>query len=201
VTPRPLTDDERRAAAQLGRGATQQAAADKLGVSVKTVRRLSGREDFAALIEEARSQPSDDANADRRTDDLDDDEPLQILREVMKGRNSRTGLPTSVAMKAAVAYANLRAAKAQEDTSVASVERVVLTGDASFDREVAAILDAKPASETVYIVIAARDAGERAAGAHIVGLSDGPWRPSRPDPPAGPGDQPTPDETSCGPLT
>jgi transposase len=200
MTPRPLTDDERRAAAKLGRGATQQAVADELGVSVKTVRRLSGREDFAALVEQARSQPPDAADTDRRTDDLDDDEPLQILREVMTGRNPKTGLLTAVAMKAAVAYANLRAAKAQEEgASFAKVERVVLTGDESFDREVAAILDGKPPNETVYIVIAARDAGERAAGAHIIGLSEGPWRPSRPDPPTSPGDQPIPDQPPRGP--
>jgi transposase len=197
VTPKPLTDDERRAASRLGRGATQQAIADELGVSVKTVRRLSGREDFAALVEQARSEPSDapEPTPDRAADD---DEPLQILREVMTGRNPKTGLPTAVAMKAAVAYANLRAAEAQEGGSFATVERVVLTGDESFDREVAAILDAKPPNETIYIVIAARDAGERAAGAHIIGLSEGPWRPSRPDPPAPPGDQPTPDQPPSG---
>jgi hypothetical protein len=192
VIPRRLTDDERRAAARLGRGATQQEAADGLGVSIRTVRRLTEREDFAALVEEARSRPSD--SADQRTDDPDDDEPLRILRDSMRATNSKTGLPTANAMKAAVAYANLRAAKAQEDTSSASVERVVLTGDEPFDREVAAILDAHPANETVYIVIAARDAGERAAGAHIIGLADGPWRPSRPDPPASPGDTPTDSE-------
>jgi hypothetical protein len=197
VTPRPLTDYERRAAARLGRGATQQVVADELGVSVKTVRRLSGREDFAALVEQARSQPSNDG--DRTTDrSTDDDEPLQILREAMTARNPRNGLPTSDARKAAVAYANLRAAEAQESGSFASVERVVLTGDEPFDREVAAILDAKPTNATVYIVIAARDAGERAASAHIIGLSEGPWRPSRPDPPASSGDQPTPDQPPSG---
>lgn len=197
MTPKPLTDDERRAAAKLGRGATQQAVADELGVSVKTVRRLNGREDFAALVEQAR-RPADDTPDPTPDLTADDDEPLQILREVMTGRNPKTGLPTAVAMKAAIAYANLRAAKAQEDTSVASVERVVLTGDESFDREVAAILDAKPANETVYIVIAARDAGERAAGAHIVGLADGPWRPSRPEEPAPLGNQSTPDLPPSG---
>jgi hypothetical protein len=197
VTPRPLTDDECRAAAQLGQGATQQAVADELGVSVKTVRRLTGREDFAALVEEARSEPPDDG--DRPTDDIGDDEPLQILREAMQARHPKTGLPLLSAQKAAVAYANLRAAKAQEEgASFAKVERVVLTGDESFDREVAGILDSKPPNETVYIVIAARDAGKKAKGAHIIGLSEGPWRPSRPDEPAPLVDQPTPDEPVSG---
>jgi transposase len=201
VTPRPLTDDERRAAAQLGQGATQQAVADELGVSVKTVRRLTKREDFAALTEEAR-RPTDDAPDDggrRRADDPDDDEPLQILREAMQARHPKTGLPLLSAQKAAVAYANLRAAKAQEEgASFAKVERVLLTGDESFDREVAAILDSKLPNETVYIVIAARDAGERATAAHVIGLTDGPWRPSRPVDPASPGDQPTADEPPRG---
>jgi transposase len=195
VTPRPLTDDERRAAAQLGRGATQQAVADELGVSVKTVRRLTKRDDFAALIEAEARRPDD---APRPATVNDDGKPLQILREAMQARHPKTGLPLLSAQKAAVAYANLRAAEAQEGASVATVERVVLTGDEPFDREVAAILDAKPPNETVYVVIAARDAGQRAAGAHIVGLSEGPWRPSRPEEPAPLGDQPTSAEPPRG---
>jgi phage FluMu protein gp41 len=191
MTPKPLTDDQRRAAELLGQGRTQAEASEQTGISTRNLRRLAERDDFAALIEQARNNQrngGDDRTSDRTADD---DEPLQILREVMTGRNSKTGLPTAVAMKAAIAYANLRAAEAQEGGSFATVERVVLTGDDSFDAEVAAILEEKPANESVYIVIAARNAGERAAGAHIIGPSNGPWRPSRPDPPASPGDTPT----------
>lgn len=198
MTPKPLTDDQRRAAELLGQGRTQADASEETGISTRNLRRLAEREDFAALVEEARSERPAEGR-DRAADAPDDSEPLQILREAMTARNPRTELPTADARKAAVAYANLRAAEAQDRGSVASVERVVLTGDEPFDREVAAILEDKPPNETVYIVIAARDAGDRAAGAHIIGLSEGPWRPSRPDSPTSPGNQPTPDESASGP--
>lgn len=192
MTPKPLTDDERHAAAKLGRGATQQAVADELGVHVKTVRRLTKREDFAALVEEADSQTFDvppDAAPDKPT-------PRSVLEEMLVAVQKNGEPAKALRMQAAVALAKLP--DESLDPAEPTVERVVLTGEEPFDRGVAAILNAKPANESVYIVIAARDAGDQAAAAHIIGPTDGPWRPSRPEEPAPLGDQPTPDQPPSG---
>jgi hypothetical protein len=193
VTPRPLTDDECRAASQLGQGATQQTVADELGVSVKTVRRLTKREDFAALVEEARDdhRPYEVAGDGQPT-------PRGVLEEVLVATN-RNGEPNKpLRMQAAIALSKL-----PDDAASGGpvVERVyVLPSDAAHD-EVIAILEATPPNVSVGIVDG--DAGlakladrivPDADGGRIHVLSSGPYRPSRPEEPAPQGDaHPDPD--------
>lgn len=146
MTPKPLTDAQRRAAAQLGQGATQQAVADELGTSVKTVRRLlTKRPDFAALVEEARSETSaapPDAAPDKPT-------PRSVLEEMLVAVQKNGEPAKALRIQAAVALAKL------PDESLANdriIERVYVTRDHPDHDQVVGILDATPADEFVAVI-------------------------------------------------
>lgn len=189
MTPKPLTPEDHRAADMLAKGATQAAVAEELDTSATSIRRLLKRDDFKALVAEARSDRATDPAPDKTT-------PRSVLEEMLLLKNRDRTAPSTIAMQAAVALARL------PDESLGSseptIERVLLTGDEPFDRKVAAILADTPTDESVYIFIAARDTGKQAAGAKLIGLTEGPWKPYEPVDPASPGDTPTSDEPVSG---
>lgn len=205
MTPRPLSNDERRAAAQLGQGATQQAAADGLGVSVKTVRRLTKREDFAALVEQARSQSTDDGGDQTADGAPDKPTPRSVLEEMLVAVQKNGEPAKALRMQAAVALAKLPDDSLDSDERV--IERVYVTADHPDHAQVVGVLDATPANEFVAVVdaeddfrvLADRDMSDPTA-AKIHALT-GPSSASTGDEPASPEDmpgQPSADETPRG---
>lgn len=52
--PKPLTPEQRRAAALLAAGAQDKSAAEELGVAPKTIQRWRERDDFRALVRKQR---------------------------------------------------------------------------------------------------------------------------------------------------
>jgi hypothetical protein len=187
MTPKPLTDDERRAAAELGRGATQEAAAATIGKSTAAVRRLLKRGDFAALVEAAKEAgQGDEQKASKQT-------PREVLEEMLTATN-RNGEPNKpLRMQAAIALSKL-----PDDASTERViERVYVTPDHPDHDQIIDILDATPPSESVGVVDSNDDFNvlahryvpdPQAAKIHVL---SGPSSPSTGDAPASPGDTPT----------
>lgn len=178
----PLTPEQRRAAEQLGQGATQQAVADELGVSLNTVRRLvKNRPDFAALVEEAREDPP---TTDER---MNEKTPRSVLEEALLTTKA-DGSPTSFAMNAAIALAKL------PDDAASSgpvIERVYVLPDHTDHDQVLAILDRYPPNISVGVVDGDDDLKKLADrvvpdadGAKVYILSaGGSWGPSQADSP------------------
>jgi transcriptional regulator with XRE-family HTH domain len=65
--PRPLTPQQQRAAALIGRGRSQQEVADEVGVTRRTVTNWTRREDFESLAQRERDDALDEAPTARAT--------------------------------------------------------------------------------------------------------------------------------------
>lgn len=60
MTPKPLTPSQHQAAALLGAGYDQGQAAAEVGTTTTSIRRWLKRDDFAALVKEAREKALDE---------------------------------------------------------------------------------------------------------------------------------------------
>lgn len=100
---KPLDGRHHRAAAVLGQGGTQAGAAEAAGVSVRRIQELEKRDDFAALVAQARDRESDQ-------------EPgaLATLRELL-GPTGPDGEPRSEEVRLRAALGLVRAGRGGRD--------------------------------------------------------------------------------------
>jgi DNA-binding CsgD family transcriptional regulator len=187
VRRKPLTPTEYRAAEMLGQGATQAAVAAELDTSSTSIRRLLGRDDFKALVEEARVA----AAATEPGEDDRDDEAEAIFRAGMEATMKTTGLPNhAMRMNALIEREKYRAirARGEIESSEPVVERVFISPDHPDFKQVTDKLDATPPNQSVFVLLASRDViNAEAAIVYLLGEDDGqsepvstPYEPVRP---------------------